>query len=106
MGGDAQTFYGLSGAGDLVATCFSQLSRNWQVGHRLGRGESLAQITKSMQTIAEGIPTARSAYECARKLNVDTPIIDQVYTMVYEGKKPAQALEELLRRDQKAEQAG
>jgi glycerol-3-phosphate dehydrogenase (NAD(P)+) len=106
MGGDAQTFYGLSGAGDLVATCFSRHSRNWQVGHRLGRGEALAQITESMQTIAEGIPTARSAYDCARKLNVDTPIIDQVYTMVYEGKKPAQALEELLRRDQKPERAG
>jgi glycerol-3-phosphate dehydrogenase (NAD(P)+) len=103
MGGDAQTFYGLSGAGDLVATCFSQKSRNWQVGNRLGRGEPLAQITTSMQMIAEGIPTTRSAYECARKLHVDTPIIDQVYTMVYEGKKPAQALEELLRRDQKAE---
>jgi glycerol-3-phosphate dehydrogenase (NAD(P)+) len=103
MGGDAQTFYGLSGAGDLVATCFSQHSRNWQVGNRLGRGEALAQITQSMQMIAEGIPTTRSAYECARKLNVDTPIIDQVYTMVYQAKKPAQALEELLRRDQKAE---
>jgi glycerol-3-phosphate dehydrogenase (NAD(P)+) len=106
MGGDAQTFYGLSGAGDLVATCFSRHSRNWQVGHRLGRGETLAQITESMQTIAEGIPTTRSAYDCARKLDVDTPIIDQVYTMVYEGKKPAQALEELLRRDQKSERAG
>lgn len=106
MGGEAQTFYGLSGAGDLVATCFSRHSRNWQVGHRLGRGETLAQITELMQTIAEGIPTARSAYDCARKLNVDTPIIDQVYTMVYEGKKPAQALEELLRRDQKPERAG
>jgi glycerol-3-phosphate dehydrogenase (NAD(P)+) len=103
MGGEAQTFYGLSGAGDLVATCFSQHSRNWQVGNRLGRGEPLAQITKSMQMVAEGIPTTRSAYECARKLNIDTPIIDQVYTMIYEGKKPAQALEELLRRDQKAE---
>jgi glycerol-3-phosphate dehydrogenase (NAD(P)+) len=104
MGGNPQTFYGLSGAGDLVATCFSQHSRNWQVGNRLGRGESLAQITASMQMVAEGIPTTRSAYECARKLSVDTPIIDQVYTMLYQDKAPAQALEELLQRDQKAEQ--
>lgn len=103
MGGNPQTFYGLSGAGDLVATCFSEHSRNWQVGNRLGRGESLTQITASMQMIAEGIPTTRSAYECARNLNVETPIIDQVYTMLYQDKAPAQALEELLQRDQKAE---
>ena len=56
-----------------------------------------------MRMVAEGIPTAKSAYECARKLNIDTPIIDQVYALLYEGKKATQALEELLGRDQKAE---
>jgi glycerol-3-phosphate dehydrogenase (NAD(P)+) len=53
--------------------------------------------------VAEGIPTAKSAYECARKLNIDTPIVDQVYALLYEGKTGTQAMQELLGRDQKAE---
>jgi glycerol-3-phosphate dehydrogenase (NAD(P)+) len=103
MGADARTFYGLSGAGDLVATCFSQLSRNRQVGEQLGRGRTLDKITSSMQTVPEGIPTAKSAYECARKLKVDTPVIDEVYALVHQGKPPVRAMEDLLARDQKAE---
>ena len=103
MGGELRTFYGLSGAGDLVATCFSQRSRNRQVGEHLGRGRSLDEIVSSMGTVAEGIPTAKSAYQCARELRVDTPIIDQVYSLLYEGKPAARAMEELLQRDQKAE---
>ena len=103
MGGKPQTFYGLSGAGDLIATCFSQHSRNRRVGEQLGRGRTLAQIAERSHSIAEGVPTAKSAFECARRLNVDTPIIDQVYSVVYESKPPAQALQELLGRDQKAE---
>ena len=105
MGGNPRTFYGLSGAGDLIATCFSQLSRNRRVGERLGRGETLAQITDSSHMVAEGIPTAKSAYECARKLNIVTPIIDQIYSVVHEGKRPADAMQALLARDQKAERA-
>jgi glycerol-3-phosphate dehydrogenase (NAD(P)+) len=104
MGGNAHAFYGLSGAGDLILTCYSERSRNHTVGKRLGRGEPLAQITASMKMVAEGIPTARSASECARRLNIGTPIIDQVYAMLYEQKKPTVALEELLSREQKAEQ--
>jgi glycerol-3-phosphate dehydrogenase (NAD(P)+) len=103
MGGDPRTFYGLSGAGDLIATCFSQHSRNRQVGEQLGRGRSLHQITSSMRMVAEGVPTTKSAYECARRLNIETPIIDQVYAVLYESKQPAQALQELLGRDQKRE---
>ncbi|MFN2622978.1 MAG: NAD(P)H-dependent glycerol-3-phosphate dehydrogenase [Chthoniobacterales bacterium] len=105
MGGNPRTFYGLSGAGDLIATCFSQLSRNRRVGERLGRGETLEQISGSSHMVAEGIPTAKSAYECARKLNIETPIIDQIYSVVYEGKTPADAMQALLGRDQKAERA-
>ena len=71
---------------------------------RLGCGEPLAQITASMKTVAEGIPTTRSAWECARRLNIVTPIIDEVYAVLYEQKKPTAALEELLSREQKAEQ--
>ncbi len=104
MGGKLGTFSGLSGAGDLVLTCFSQRSRNRRVGEQLGRGKSLPEITSSMQMIAEGIPTAKSARECALKLAVETPIIDQVYALLYEQKSATQAMEELLSREQKSEQ--
>ena len=103
MGGELRTFYGLSGAGDLIATCFSQHSRNRRVGEQLAKGRSLNEITTSIGTVAEGIPTAKSAHECARKLGVETPIIDQVYSLLYQQKPSAQAMEELLSRDQKAE---
>jgi glycerol-3-phosphate dehydrogenase (NAD(P)+) len=103
MGGKPTTFYGLSGAGDLIATCFSVHSRNRQVGDRLGRGEQLGEITATMKTVAEGIPTTKSAFACARKLGMETPIIDQVYAVLYESKSPPRALQDLLERDQKAE---
>ncbi|CAN5444398.1 NAD(P)H-dependent glycerol-3-phosphate dehydrogenase [soil metagenome] len=103
MGGDARTFYGLSGAGDLIATCFSRHSRNRRLGEQLGQGKSLNEIIQGTKTIAEGIPTARSAFECARKLRVETPIIDQVYAVLHEGKSPGQAMQELLGRDQRSE---
>ncbi len=105
MGGNPRTFYGLSGAGDLIATCFSQLSRNRRVGERLGRGETLEQIRASTHRIAEGIPTAKSAFECARKFQIETPIIDQIYSVVHEGKRPDEAMQALLGRDQKSERA-
>lgn len=104
MGGNANAFYGLSGAGDLVLTCYSERSRNHTVGKWLGRGKPMNQITASMKTVAEGIPTTRSAWECARRLNIVTPIIDQVYAVLYQQKKPTAALEELLSREQKPEQ--
>ena len=103
MGGNPQTFYGLSGVGDLMVTCYSQSSRNYTVGRRLGQGEVLGNITASMKMVAEGIPTAQSAWECARSLMVNAPIIDQVYAMLYEQKPPIRALTELLRREQKPE---
>ncbi len=103
MGGDARTFQGLSGVGDLIATCFSRHSRNRQLGEQLGKGKSLEEITRGTKTVAEGIPTTRSAFECARNVGLETPIIDQVYAVLYEGKSPAQALQELLGRDQKSE---
>ncbi len=103
MGGNPRTFYGLSGAGDLVATCFSKLSRNRMVGERLGRGQHLAQIKEEMKMVAEGVPTTESAYQCARRLGVETPIIDEVYAVLYQNKPPLGAMQELLGRDPKAE---
>ncbi len=103
MGGNARTFYGLSGVGDLIATCFSKHSRNRRVGERLGHAETLDQIRADMKMVAEGIPTAKSAFECARRLGVDTPIIDQIYAVLYQDKPLLFAMQELLGRDPKAE---
>jgi glycerol-3-phosphate dehydrogenase (NAD(P)+) len=103
MGGDPRTFYGLSGAGDLIATCFSHHSRNRRLGEQLGRGKTLDDVIAATRTIAEGVPTAASAYECARKVGVETPIIDQIYAVLYEQKRPDQAMQELLKRDLKEE---
>jgi glycerol-3-phosphate dehydrogenase (NAD(P)+) len=103
MGGSPGAFYGLSGAGDLILTCYSERSRNHTVGKRLGHGEPLAEITASMKTVAEGIPTTRSAWECARRLDIATPILDQVYAVLYEQQKTTVALEKLLNREPKPE---
>jgi glycerol-3-phosphate dehydrogenase (NAD(P)+) len=103
LGGRRETFYGLSGVGDLTVTCFSGHSRNRALGERLGRGESLPEITAHLPGIAEGVPTTRSAYECARRAAVSTPIIDQVHAMLFEGKPPKQVLMELMSRDPRPE---
>ena len=99
----AETFAGLSGLGDLTVTCFSRLSRNRGFGERLGRGETPAEILNSMISVAEGYHTARSAFELAQKLGVTTPIIDEVYAALYEGKNAARALHDLTARESKAE---
>lgn len=102
-GAEPQTATGLSGLGDLMVTCFSRLSRNRGFGERVGRGESPSAIAAGMTAVAEGYPTTRSAYKLARKLTVSTPVIDEVYGMLYEGKNVAQAVRDLMSRDLKAE---
>ncbi len=102
-GAQSETFTGLSGLGDLIATCFSRHSRNRGFGERVGSGEQPATIAASMPGIAEGFPTARSAYRLARKHGVVTPVIDEVHAMLYEGKDVGQAVRDLLSRDVKAE---
>ena len=102
-GAQAETFSGLSGLGDLTVTCFSKLSRNRGFGERLGRGEKLADVVATSVAVAEGYPTARSAYRVARRLNVSTPITDEVYAMLYEGKNIKEGIRDLMRRGSKAE---
>ncbi len=103
MGGRQETFSGLSGIGDLTVTCFSRHSRNRALGERLGRGQSLVEIISDMAGIAEGVPTARGAFECARRKNVSTPIIDEVYAMLFEAKEPRKVLADLMSRDPRPE---
>lgn len=102
-GAQAETFHGLSGLGDLMVTCFSKLSRNRGFGERLGRGEKADQILQSMTAVAEGYPTARAAHRLARRLGVVTPIMDEVYAMLYEGKDVRQAVADLMARESKPE---
>ena len=104
MGGDRETFRGLSGVGDLMLTCFSPKSRNHQVGFRLGRGEKLAAIRDSMTMVAEGIPTTASAYACARRLGVETPIIDEIHALLHEEKTPLEGMRSLMTRQLRSEE--
>lgn len=103
MGGQRETFGGLSGIGDLMVTCFSERSRNHQVGFRLGKGETLSAITTTMAMVAEGVPTASSAHAAARRLGVETPIIDEVYALLQGAKSPAEAMKALMNRQLKSE---
>jgi glycerol-3-phosphate dehydrogenase (NAD(P)+) len=102
-GAQAETFSGLSGLGDLMLTCFSRQSRNRDLGERLGRGEALAKVQASHPKLAEGYPTARSAHQLAREKQVPTPIIDEVHALLYEGKEPKRAVQDLISRAFKAE---
>jgi glycerol-3-phosphate dehydrogenase (NAD(P)+) len=103
QGGRAETFYGLSGVGDLVATCFSAHSRNLRVGRELGQGRSLKEIVEHLGMIAEGVENTRSLYESARRAKVRTPLIDACHGVLYENKPARAALVELLSRDPRPE---
>ncbi|MEY3394785.1 MAG: hypothetical protein RL346_1021 [Verrucomicrobiota bacterium] len=103
LGGQPETFAGLSGVGDLIVTCFSEHSRNHRVGIALGQGKTLAEATEVLGMVAEGVPNACSIHEAARKANVRTPIIDAVYSILYQGKPVAIAMNELLTRDTRME---
>ncbi len=104
VGAEKATFYGLAGLGDLVLTCTGSLSRNRTVGVRLGKGDSLQQIVGEMSAVAEGVETTRAAFELARRVDVEMPIIEQMYAILYEGRAPADALRALMTRDPKPEE--
>jgi glycerol-3-phosphate dehydrogenase (NAD(P)+) len=102
-GAQNDTFTGLSGLGDLMVTCFSRHSRNRAFGERVGRGEKAADIAASMDTVAEGYPTARAAWRLAHKFNIVTPVIDEVYAMLFEDKDVRRSVMDLMSRDPKPE---
>jgi glycerol-3-phosphate dehydrogenase (NAD(P)+) len=102
-GAQAETFTGLSGLGDLMVTCFSKHSRNRAFGERVGRGEAAATIAATMASVAEGYPTTRSAFRLAQNQGVATPVINEVYAMLYEGKNVLEAVRDLMTRDPKPE---
>jgi glycerol-3-phosphate dehydrogenase (NAD(P)+) len=104
MGGRRETFYGLTGMGDLITTAMSRHSRNRHVGERLGRGETLEQVLGNMVMVAEGVNTARAAHDLGRQRGVDLPLTEQVVAILVEGKSPREALEALMSRDLKSEE--
>lgn len=102
-GAQPMTFLGLAGMGDLVLTCTGPLSRNRRVGVSLGEGKKLDDIQRELGGVAEGVHTAESASELAKRLGVEMPITEQVYEIVYKGSTPQNALIELMSRDLKEE---
>ena len=103
MGAKENTFMGLSGIGDLVLTCSSPLSRNYTVGYRLGQGETLGEIMEGRKSVAEGVHTAKAAFELSRMQNIDMPIVEQVYKVIYEDKPARAAASDLMSRTPKPE---
>ncbi len=103
MGGEAETLSGLAGMGDLVLTCFGNLSRNRRVGYELGRGRKLQDIINDMREVAEGVKTAQAAHRLAIRVGVEMPITTGVYRMLYEGKTPQSLGIELMERPLKGE---
>ncbi|MEH2117253.1 NAD(P)H-dependent glycerol-3-phosphate dehydrogenase [Nostoc sp.] len=102
-GAKTETFYGLSGLGDLLATCNSPLSRNYQVGYQLAGGKSLTEILANLQGTAEGVNTCQVLMQRAKQQNIPVPITEQVYRLLQGEVTPRQALDELMLRDIKPE---
>lgn len=98
LGASHETFFGLAGMGDLVVTCFSQHSRNRLLGEKIGRGQSADQALKEMSMVAEGYPTAKSAYQLIQKTKADCPIIIEIYKVLYENKNIRDSMRDLMTR--------
>lgn len=103
VGGQASTFAGLAGMGDLVATCISRHSRNRHVGQELGRGRSIDEVLSGMRMVAEGVNSSPAVVELAAAAGVEVPISEQVVAVLYGGRKPADVLPALMQRGVKAE---
>ncbi len=98
LGANPHTFSGLSGVGDLILTCTGNLSRNYTVGRMLGEGVPLKEIQSNRRTIAEGVKNTKSVYNLAKKLNIELPIINEVYKALYENTTPENAVKRLMTR--------
>ena len=103
LGANPSTFSGLSGMGDLIVTCDSKLSRNRRVGEQIGKGKTLEQILSETQMIAEGVSTTESAFRLAQKYDVEMPIVEKVYEILFQNKPAKQAIQELMTRESKRE---
>ncbi len=103
LGACPATFSGLSGIGDLIVTCSSRFSRNRKAGIRIGKGEPLEKVVKSTNMIIEGVNTTKAVFELAKKQNIEMPISEQAYLVLFKGKDPATAVKSLMSRAGKHE---
>ncbi len=103
LGANPMTFSGLAGLGDLYVTCASRHSRNRHVGEQIGRGLSLEEILNETKMVAEGVATTQSAYELGQMNNIELPITEQVYKILFEGAQPKDAISDLMNRETKRE---
>ena len=103
LGGKQETFYGLSGLGDLIVTCLSEHSRNRRAGKLIGQGKTLEEARKEVGMVIESIDNIDVAHELGKKNNVYIPIIETVYKVIYEGLKPEEAVKDLMTRKKKDE---
>ena len=103
MGAKAETLYGLSGIGDLIVTCASMHSRNRRAGILIGQGKTKDEAMEEVLMVVEGVFSAKAAFALAQKYNVEMPIVEQVNKVLFEDKKPAEAVKELMLRDKKME---
>ena len=104
LGANPSTLYGLSGMGDLIATCSSPLSRNYTVGSMLGKGKKIDDILKELGSVAEGVKTSKAVCELAKKLNIEVPVSNAIYEAVYTDITPQEVLEKLMNRKLKNEE--
>ena len=103
MGGQRETFSGLAGIGDLITTCVSPYGRNRHVGELIAKGKKLSQVLEEMEQVAEGILTTKSVCKLAKKHNVEMPITNEIYNVLFEDKDPMIAVKELMLREPKSE---
>ena len=103
LGGEKDTFYGLSGLGDLIVTCSSEHSRNRKAGKLICQGKSLEEVKKEVGMVIESIDNIEVAYELSKIHNIDMPIVETVYKLIYEGLNPEQGVKYLMTRDKKSE---
>ena len=104
LGGKPATFSGLAGVGDLIVTAYSRHSRNFRLGEMLGQGKTLDEATKTLGQVAEGIYTVKAVKKLSEKLNVEMPISNAVYEILYGGMSMKDAIKSLLSRAPKPEQ--
>ncbi|MBR2764400.1 MAG: NAD(P)H-dependent glycerol-3-phosphate dehydrogenase [Blautia sp.] len=103
MGASSQTFYGLSGMGDLIVTCASVHSRNRKAGFLMGQGKSMQEAMDEVQMVVEGVYSAKAARQLAEKYEVEMPIVEEINRVLFEGKSAAEAVRDLMIRDRKVE---
>ena len=103
LGAKRDTFYGLSGLGDLTTTCISPYSRNRHFGEEIGKGKTLKEALKETEMVVEGVATTESAYELSKKHKIEMPITAQIYQVIYERKDPKKAVHDLMTRSPKEE---